>query len=661
MDGTKDDDHQNARILHWVKTWEHKIEGDYRKSRIGSTLPNEADEEDNSTEPLLDANELVGCDDDVLIPSREEINWAFLECQTIWSAYISTATSLPLSWIPAPNPHALLQRVPPLPQNLPKARAIAGQSLWHVPCPELSDTLAYTDDAVWSPEHVNGPKKVFPLFVSKPTECHLSSQTSFSCFTTSACPEQSSNGIAILTICWSYIFSARFLEMQKRRMKYSLSKLSPVLQRDIKAGAGRIVLCFDHASNDLVRWMCALLVPGLGWLVEGPLPPWAAHYHTGVNFIITVNSPFTFHRDERPPSSARALDLLIEFCTLFNFGSYALGVGESFRKLDQLTAGFLSALMLPFSNYMCLQPQLPQPTIRCSHYQPRLKHIRELFDSIPFYMTLVIRPSTVGSIIWSIFWQSGIQCNLASAWLGSVREVLRPLIEAGNWEMLAKVFILRDPRRGSLWLGLFLHGDMKVFDMLVSYLESHEERYGFASLSKPDADVAQWTGLPQSFIDEDTLGTYEERDTQVPMCDLFRHRFNLQLRDPEPIPFGWQPFGHMCLKDIEPELWPRLEQRQPRSYIHWIWWLKDKDGLMIPEVQLGFRREGSTRTQCQGRHERLPVVIPAGFSCKVKLKPSALATRQMVIYGFNGVVGNRTPIVEYRKYPWLNGIRRHLL
>jgi hypothetical protein len=615
----------------------------------------DGNEDDNtSVEPSFEG-ELVGCENDDLIPSNVEINTAILECQRIWRGCISNAD---FSFTPTPNPQILLQRVPPLPQDLPKARTITGQSLWHTPCPELSDTSNYavwndlsgsSNDAMWNPEHVHGPKKTFTLFVPEPTEFRLSSQTVFSVHTHH--PEKTSNGIAILTICWSYILSVRFLEMQKRRITYSSLKLSPELNCNVNVSPHQTVVYLGHASYDLVRWMCALLAPGLGWLVRGPLPPWAANYHSDARFIITVSSPFTFHKEDSPPSSSMAVDLLAEFCSLF--GLYTQWPEKG---LDQPTAGFLSALMLPFSNYMFLELQLPRPILYPSPVcYKRPPHIQALFNDLPYYMTLAIRPESVGSVLWSIFWQPKIKCNLASAWLGSIREVLNPLLKEGDWEMLAKVFYVRDPQRYCLWLGVFLHGDSRLFDMILSYLDTHEERYGYASLSGPDIDVAQWTGLPQSFLDEEALGTYRGPYEQVPLCDLFRNRFNFRIADPEVRLTGWQPCGQVRLKDIEPELWPRLEQKQARRYVHWVWWLENTDGLKTPFIQPE-SRHGCTQW-IQERPKTLAVIIPGDFCCKVNLKPSVVATRQMVVFGSKDAGGNLIPVLKCLKHPWLAGIR----
>jgi hypothetical protein len=74
------------------------------------------------------------------------------------------------------------------------------------------------------------------------------------------------------------------------------------------------------------------------------------------HFVIVTNMPFNFLEDERPPSSKKATDLLIEFCTLNDFG-YSTANSESlYGTLQQPIAGFLAALALPFYNELNLQP-----------------------------------------------------------------------------------------------------------------------------------------------------------------------------------------------------------------------------------------------------------------------------------------------------------------
>jgi len=277
-------------------------------------------------------------------------------------------------------------------------------------------------------------------------------------------------------------------------------------------------------------------------------------------------------------------------------------------------------------------------------------------------MTLSICPQYLGSAIWSIFWEPGIQCNLASAWLGSIHQVIKPILEAGDMERLAKVFALRRPRLAPLWLGIFLCGCTEVTDMIGSYLTTLKEQPYYGSLAGPDPDVAVWTGSRQSFFDEDSSGPYVGPNICVPRADLLRHRFNFRLGDDADIVhFGWQPFGTIKMTDIEPELWPRLGCKpRPRKYVHWIWWLAKDKSVIEP----GFRHDKAQFTK--NVVEELDstsstVVIPSGFCCEVRLEPSKEATFRILDWGSKMASGDRSieamAIPGVRDHPWLADAR----
>jgi hypothetical protein len=400
------------------------------------------------------------------------------------------------------------------------------------------------------------------------------------------------------------------------------------------------------------------LAPGLGWIIKGPLPPWAAHYDADTHFVIATDVPFNFLDDDRPPSSEMATDLLIEFCRLHGFESQAAYDEKPSKSLPQPTAGFLAAFALPFYSELNLQPWLPVPKLipnPDAHSAP-LDYILDYMKDLPYFMTLSISPASVGSVIWSIFWEPGLDCNLVSAWFGSILEVVTPVINAGDTKMLSSIFALRRERVGILWRAIFDLGDLKVLDMIVSYLESHEERLG-GSLSWPDIDVATWTGSPQSFLDERFSGAYQGMTTQIPRSDLLRHRFNFRLGDPDPIRFGWQPPGYVPKEQIEPELWPALELGRPREYKYWVWWLKDEEGHMIAKIQQGFKHEESKYVEYvdgAGRTDTSEIAIPSGFVCKVGLAPSFEATWSTINYGAREASGDRS-----LEAILINGIREH--
>ncbi|KAF4627263.1 hypothetical protein G7Y89_g10892 [Cudoniella acicularis] len=685
-----------CRIRRWVSTGENIFETDFEESKavasttgttekiqdapVGKTATisqhtaETPSESSTSDESLVDLNSepknvdlLFGCEGDILIPSSDQIHCTFLKCRSIWRTYVTCANLLPSGCVPigSLDPYILLQKIPPLPQDVPRKQSITGEAIWHVACPELlkSQVDSEYNEEDWDPEFVHGNKKIFPLSILKPTECRISSRSDF------RLNNGRPNGIAILTSLWSYIFSVRLLELQKRQIRYSLKRLSPVLIKDVESQPRDIVIYLGCASRKLTRWLCAVLASGLGWQVTGPLPPWTTHYEENTRFIIATDTPFSFLAHERPPSSCEAADLLTELCTLFDFGSSLTDHEKSFETLQQPTAAFLAALVLPFYNKMGLQPQLPMPsmtTVHRGHATPP-GYIRDYIDDLPYYMTLSIHPPSVGSIIWSIFWEPGLDCNLVSAWFGSILEVVRPIVEAGNLEVLAKIFMARRQSPALLWFGIFVLGDYEFLDKIVSYLETHDEQLG-GSLSWPDVDVAAWTGSKQSFLDEDALGSYEDIFAQVPRSDLLRHRFNFRLNDFDMPRFGWQPFGHVIKHEIEPELWPRLETRCSRKYKHWIWWLpaKDKNGVrlvpevIVPDIQRGFRRDKVKHTKSipgQVELDSTIAEIPGGFDCKVMLGPSRDATFHIMSYGSKDAAGDRSleamVIPRIREHSWM--------
>jgi hypothetical protein len=90
-------------------------------------------------------------------------------------------------------------------------------------------------------------------------------------------------------------------------------------------------------------------------------------------------------------------------------------------------------------------------------------------------MALSVDPIPLSSAVWSIFWEPVINCNLVSAWLGSIYHTVDPILKAGDLEMLAKVFVLYRPRLAPIWLGIALLGCLEFLTMIESYLTTLEE------------------------------------------------------------------------------------------------------------------------------------------------------------------------------------------
>jgi hypothetical protein len=705
------------RILHWIDTGENEFKTNYVRQRaVGSTsIGLEGDQDpvaasssessahhQDSELALLESSEsedcsgnsqdelLIGCEADPLIPTAEEINKTYRRGQNLWRTLVDNASSFPPGCVPTPSldPSIMMQNVPPLPQNLQGEQSIIGQSMWYIPSPELSyqgqidlvQDSGISDeiwapapiltDEEWDPELVCGVRKHFNLWVPKPTKFSISSRDDvFRYCTTSVQPlDDAPNGLAVFTICWSYILSARLLEMQGKSRNYSSMTLVPVLAKDLNPQPKDIVINLSSASTELVRWLCALLAPDSRWLVQR-LPPWAVTYEGDYRFVIATMTLYTWDVREKLPSSTEAAQLLIELGTLFDLES-------------QVTGGFLSALMLPVHNVMNLKPQLPLPRlIRPSSAQatksgPIRNCVLNYLSNLPCYMTLSVDPISLSSAIWSIFWEPGINCNLVSAWLGSIYHTIDPILKAGDLEMLAKVFALYRPRLAPIWLGIALLGCPEFPRMIESYLTTLEEQPLFCRISRPDPDVAAWTGSPQSFLDEEGSGCYiKDGEVLLSRGDLVRLRFNYRyLSDTSETPaFGWQPLGSVKKEDVEPELQERLEEWRPRKLLRWIWYTKKgKIEHIFRDKHQDARKASSVLCSPHSLRDKhqdarnissiLSILENSGAKisgghCAVKLCPSREATWRIMAWGLKMASGDVEFMEEVTEHKWLEGLR----
>ncbi|RDL41153.1 uncharacterized protein BP5553_01132 [Venustampulla echinocandica] len=670
------------RVCHWTNTGEHVFSQSFHDGRpAGSTTVSETmdhyksnveDESESSSEQsdrisLTGSSTrsseclLAGCGNDALEPTVEQIYSTFAKGHSRWSACVVNAEQLPYGWLPpwSLNPSIMMQNVPPLPADLRGKRDITGNTLWNIPSPELraSRSSESNNDAYWNPALVHGARKTFYLFVEKPTICGMATgNDSFRSFCNDDQPTRP-NGLVILTLCWSYIFSIKLLEMQRRRMEYSTAVLLPVTC-DFETQHPKTIMHLGQSSSKLVRWLCAVLAPSPGWFAKGSVPPWTAYFNQDIPLIIGTDISYNEISQETPPSSSEAVELLIELCSLYNFSSQPL-------------IAFSIALLIPFYNVQGLQPLLPMPRFpafaKSSHNPPL--YLRDYVYDLRYYMTISVCPYYIGSMLWSVFWEPGIDCNAVSAWVGSIHQVLEPALQAVDTKLLANVFALYRPELAPLWLGLFASGCIEICGMIRSYLTNLTEHPYSPSLAHPDPNVAAWTGSKQSFLDEECSVLYESQSSLVSRADLLRHRFNFRPRDSAGLYFGWQPFGAVAKAQVEPELWPRLESRSSsRSYVYWVWWVNGEKvverGLFHDRPQLATQKRYLVMPWLGSKHESdyvqaslnqletdpTGVVVPS-----LRLTPSKEATFRILDWGSKLASGDRT--VEAMAIP---GVRKHV-
>ncbi|KAH9909258.1 hypothetical protein F4778DRAFT_716006 [Xylariomycetidae sp. FL2044] len=612
--------------------------------------------------------ELVGADDDSLIPTTADINRVFHQGRKTWTQFVELAKSLPGDSMPPGlnNPAIMLKDVPALPRNIPKRGVLVGQPLWHVP--DENDLYNGTPDQDWDLKHLYGTQRFFNLSCSSPIECRSSSEgASHHGVSPDADRQRNSTaprGLLLLTLCWSYILSVRFWELQGKTAIYTENVLQPNVTTGSRASRNNIQLNLKApVSQGLVKWLCAILAPKPGWSAKGgDFAPWTAFCSGDTQISLHTDMPMTSSSDGRPPNSAEAAEFLVEICTIYGLDS-SKNMGSSSDPLSPVTAAFLAALALPFYCQHSLQPQFPHPVLRRRPKSNQVEPgpIRQLISDLPYYMTLSMDRISVGSIIWSIFWEPEVQCNLVSPWLGSILSVLQPIIRAGRLDIVVKAFSFRRPRVALWWLGVFLLGNPAISDFIVRYLETTEERYGYGSMARPDPTVSAWTGSPQSFLDQGMSRVYSDPKDLVPRAELLRHRYNFRLQNAYSVLLSWTPFGFIPKEAIEVDLWPWVEHQYAREYMHWVWWIKTNKGL-TQHIQRGFRNDtGRFVPDVPDRLGMVHLDHVAACDDSLNLEPSRAATVRMVSHCMEDMSGDRDAEIMampgVHRHPWLANSR----
>lgn len=130
----------------------------------------------------------------------------------------------------------------------------------------------------------------------------------------------------------------------------------------------------------------------------------------GARFTVSIAAGSPWPLSNRPLSSAEAVRLLIELSCLYGFGSDRFRYAHHCDKiLSLVTSGFLAALTLPFYRSMKLQPIFLIPSLKLRPTKAIWsEEIQQCAEDIRYYMTLSLHLVSIGSIIWSIFWQPEI-------------------------------------------------------------------------------------------------------------------------------------------------------------------------------------------------------------------------------------------------------------
>lgn len=425
--------------------------------------------------------------EDLLRPDPLLSSRILTRSQSTWQALLfstQSMTNLPYS---CGNIKALLNKIPSIPQSAEATEFVGTNSLY---------LEGYSNWAV-SPDHTcelppikkTLPRKVY-IGESRPGICSLSGDfipewTGFQLL-----PKRSGNYLSVFVLGWSYILSARLIELRQKTTK------DKVVYTDIKArwdmdDDDHITQHFDLdiGSDNFAeaRWWAAVLAGGCGW--HGILarngkeyyPPWECHLN---------GSPFRIHHYAKvsstisviePPSSAEALEYL------FNLARFH-------DAFDQLIGAFAATITLPMHNRFGASITLPKPIRRQSSRQNTELIFSDQIPTtaeLPHYMALSCTSGLIASCLFGTFWEPGIPCNLASQWVNPpMREIFPPLIRSKQFHSVICAMSERRPNVASLWLGAAITGLLpRIFQVSRSFLPMIY------------LEAVTWTASPQSFMD----------------------------------------------------------------------------------------------------------------------------------------------------------------
>lgn len=184
--------------------------------------------------------------------------------------------------------------------------------------------------------------------------------------------QENGNCLAILIFAWSYILSARWVEMQQTSGKFAAQSNDRMVYLCDQVGwrddtseslLGTIDVNLGDACIDAVRWWAAILAKGEGWRAEiernGNVyrSPWSTTSNSADHqFRLTraSTSQSSFDSVLSPPSSEVALGYLTDFCLHHNAGGQCSAALASALTFPSLTA---ASLPLPSSHGSYLRTQ----------------------------------------------------------------------------------------------------------------------------------------------------------------------------------------------------------------------------------------------------------------------------------------------------------------
>ena len=440
----------------------------------------------------------------------------------------------------------MLGRVPPLPDRVTYGliKRLPLESKWYI---------TGSNDCQAGGKPVQVPPVQLRWLIGAPTKLILDG-ASFRAWPEFEGDDQP-NFLAILVLAWSYILSARLVELQGQdgsRISYTRS-IAPLYCGQESVSSFSVDL--GNVDVRTVRWFTAILAPGSGFRVALLQEDSYGHHAPWESSLVAPGFPFSIEYGDggkdldmsclTPLTSHEELQSLIALCNRYSISRH------------QLRAALATALLLPTHNYVSREPALPRPEKRNTGLSVAKlcdEDLDQLYSDLPYYITLSCACDVIISSLCGVFWDPRVPGNLASPWLQplwDLKEMKGVQGTPGRYaEVLALICARRAPNIAFLSIAAAISGlASKIWDQVHSG-QPPLEQHAYA-----------WTGVPQSFMDVAGEGRYFE----VCFSEEYTRRSDCwRLRKLPPIvdddlhygigPFTpWEPAGYGLLKKLHSE------------------------------------------------------------------------------------------------------------
>ncbi|KAL2363903.1 hypothetical protein RJZ56_003189 [Blastomyces dermatitidis] len=365
--------------------------------------------------------------------------------------------------------------------------------------------------------------------------------------------------LSVLILAWSYIFSARWVElMPGAHLTYTEKHVEYDNKGDEQT---QVMVDIGNVDDEAARWWAAVLSSGEGWQAyltwEGAKfrSPWSTVLETRAKFTLACRKPLC-HMSTTAASFTTAVHFLTEYCYLHNI-------------VDQTLAALSSALFFPSLHTKKNPISLPKPN---SHRRQRLKPAisepterkqlgsisEQIVPELDKLLTLSCNTRGLRTLLSSVFYEPGIPCNTVSSWLQSAFSVLDSVEDD---HLLAHILMNRVPQVSFLWLGGIIMGTHK--DVL------QDGRFGLMPI---DLHAASWCGVTQSFLQEPVSQPLITNGALL-RSDECRLLYLTQAERHSQCPVSpWMHFGTTALEDAEIDV--RLHTQctgHGLQYADWYW------------------------------------------------------------------------------------------